>query len=247
MRVNASNVKASISGHDIPISGVAGFYDIGTFRYCSGPKGAALPNFCSSASLGYTFDITDVFRKSGIPNLGNANDKEWTQAMNLYRSTSKFISSAYIIGFAFSALSLIFGLMTFCLSRVTNLFTTIASLIGTLFIVLASGAASAVFASMAGTLYSELHQYNIDVTLGTRVIAITWISAAAAIVATFFWSCGCCCGRDRSRDMSRGAGGFKGSEYERLHDPHHPQAVPLQTTAPYASHGYEPYRGHSVV
>lgn len=216
-----------------------------------------MPNKCSGSQLGFAFNITDVLGNANIANVLESQDLK--DAFNTYQTLSKVISATYIIAFIGLALSAILGLLTFCLSRVTNCLTTIVALIGTLSLGVASAAATGTFVTIKGAVYAKLHQYNVTADVGTRVLIITWIATAIAVAATFLWSCGCCCGRDRSDsrgDFKRANSLHARSAYERVPSPmlgnntaynnYMGPAVPLNQYNG-TTHGYEPYRHDSHV
>jgi SUR7/PalI family len=126
----------------------------------------------------------------------------------------------------------------------------------TLFTLLASITATALFATLDGTLNTSLKEYQIHSTLGGRILAVTWIAVALSIGSGLFWALSSCCCSGQSRTRSTHEYPIPQKTpymYERVQSPYMggggtqpeqtylvspvPQAVP-----PMAQTAYEPFR-----
>lgn len=157
-------------------------------------------------------------------------------AMKVYKRVAKWNFIAYQVAFWTTVITIVVGLLAIC-SRWGSLCTWIMAIvslklslslarlrrqltspqqISTLFTFLASLTTTILFSSLTGALHTLLEPYNIQVSLGTRALAVTWIATALSIIATLFWLCSICCcsGRDNPhhRSNSKGKGGLWNSE-----------------------------------
>ncbi|KAI9726286.1 MAG: hypothetical protein M1828_001559 [Chrysothrix sp. TS-e1954] len=222
----AAAAASQLASGSIP--GIAAYYDIGLWNYCSAEDKTKGPNFCSpKKSGGYVFDPLDVWGIS-IDDIQDIVPKDWDKSINTYKSATHWLFIAYIISLVSSAVTIILGLLSFCLHRVSSVITSISASITALLVGATAGTATAIYVILMGIVSEKLDRYGVHTSLGTRLYVITWLAAALAILASLLWTCGCCCGGGRrnkredfgGRGRSTGPGWGNGSEaYQRLPSP----------------------------
>ena len=90
----------------------------------------------------------------------------------------------------------------------TNLTNKHSLQISTLFTIAAVITSTALFAALAGVLHTLFKPYNVEVSLGSHAILISWLSVACSTIATLFWlfSVCCCSGRSNPHHKSNKGG-----------------------------------------
>lgn len=187
-------------------------------------------------------------------------------ALSTYRKVAKWNFIAYQVSFWTTLITIVVGLLAICsrwgslctwimavvsllnsaaaASSLTNQTqTNISNQVSTLFTFLAALTTTILFSTLSGALHTLLDPYNISVKVGTRALAIAWISTALSIVATLFWlfSICCCSGRSNPHHKSNKNGlwnaepkggdrnggrrsvmslGKSGTAYERVESPY---------------------------
>ncbi|KAL9054370.1 MAG: hypothetical protein Q9162_004172 [Coniocarpon cinnabarinum] len=226
LRINTDNLNVKINVGNVNIDAnlgqtdlVPAYYDIGLTNYCTGPANNSAPNFCSKPEAAFYFNPLEVWDLQNSP-IKNLIPSDWQSALNTYHQASKFMYAAYVVALVFSILTFILGIASFFLSRITSILTWISADIAALFTAGASAAATAIFSILAGVVKDKLHDEGITTNIGTRLLAVSWIAAAASIAAGLLWSCGCCCGRDAQRNgVKRNRSLNARSAYERVPSP----------------------------
>jgi hypothetical protein len=232
------------------------FYTIGLWNYCTGNKtnGNFITTFCSGRQSSYWFDPVSVWGlNSTTTNSTEILPSDLQKALTVYRDVAKWMFLAYIIAFLSTAAELIVGIFAIC-SRWGSCATSIVSAIAFGFTVAASITSTALFAVLAGTFNTVLKVYNIKGSVGTSMLATTWLAVAFALGAALFWLLSSCCCSGRSPYHGDRRGRRVTAEkapytYERVGSPYmggpqtgpaiHSQNVPMQNMKGQA---YEPFR-----
>jgi hypothetical protein len=143
-----------------------------------------------------------------------------------------------------------------------------------LFTVLSALTATILFSTLVGALDTLLKPYQINLTVGTKMLAIEWIAVAFSIAASMFWlvSICCCSGRSSGGKRSskgpepgftpfanRGAAAYQplGDSHQQQSNPYHNQFGAQGTNVEMQSFGgagpykgretaYEPFRTREV-
>ncbi|KAI9652726.1 MAG: peptide-N4-(N-acetyl-beta- glucosaminyl)asparagine amidase [Alyxoria varia] len=268
LRLDTSKVSANVQNVNVDVTkaaGLASYYDVGLWNYCSGKDTNASPNYCSPRQAAYYFDPLKVWNLEDTP-LPNLVPDEWNKALSTYKHVAKWVFAAYIVALVASIITLLLGALSFCLSRISTFITSLAADVAALFTIGASASAVGLYVTVGGVIDARLKDYDVSAHLGGKVIAISWIAAAASAGAALLWTCGCCCGRDKKEPRRQRSVRGK-SAYERLPSPFkpsgqrgHEDSVPLQQAGHNGWHGddnqygqfnqypqqsgtsYEPYR-----
>jgi len=90
-------------------------------------------------------------------------------------------------------------------SRLGSCITSLISGVSTLFTIAASVTATALFAVLTGLFNTTLKGYEVHATLGTRMLAVTWIAVVFSLASGLFWALSsCCCSGDSAGGRRRG-------------------------------------------
>ena len=252
LRLDTSKVSTNVQNVNVDVTkaaGLASYYDIGLWNYCSGKDINASPNYCGPRQAAYYFDPLKVWNLEGTP-LPKLVPDEWNKALNTYKQVAKWVFVAYIIALVASIITFLLGALSFCLSRISTFITSLAADVAALFSIGASASAVGLYVTVGGVIDEKLKDYNVSAHLGGKVIAISFIAAAASAAAALLWTCGCCCGRDNKEPRRQRSVRGK-SAYERLPSPFkpagqrgHDDGVPLQQAGHNGWHGNDNQYGH---
>lgn len=224
---NVQNVNVNVDVSKV--AGLDAYYDIGLWNYCKGPGLNVMPDFCSPRQAGYYFNPIDVLNLENTP-IPTLVPAEWQKALDTYKSVSQWLFAAYIVAIISTIVTFLLGILTFCLSRISALMTSLAAFVAALFSVGASATATGLFLTVEGLLNDKLGKYGVHATLGTKLLSISWVATAFGVAAALFWTCGCCCGKERENKMKRGRSFKSNDAYERV-------------PSPYKTHGHSPSHG----
>ncbi|KAK8195338.1 SUR7/PalI family-domain-containing protein [Phyllosticta capitalensis] len=268
-RSNSSSISSVVSGTDVDDkllaalqttvdSDLKDIYTVGLMNYCDGDKnstGGYKVTYCSERKAAFWFNPVDVW---GLNNTA-AEDlipDSLQKGLNIYKKVAKWMYAAYAVALACTVLEIVVGIFAI-FSRWGSFFTTFISTAATLFTVAASVTSTALYATLAGVFDSALKDYDIKASLGSKMLAVTWLAAAFSIGAGLFWFCSmCCCSGRSNSDKMRGRGPVVEKTpytYERVNSPfgtgnHNQQAtgnVPLRDMN-HQQTGYEPYSHRNV-
>jgi len=202
------------------------FYDIGLWGYCAGnktSKGNFEVDYCSPKEASFWFNPVAIWKlnNTGISELLPSNLQS---GLNTYEKISKWMFIAYMIAIGTTALELVIGISAIC-SRLGSCVTTLVSVVSTLFTVAASVTSTALFAVLTGIVNTSLKEYHVTATLGTHMLAVTWLAAAFSIASGLFWSLSSCCCPGSTGHGRRGGRGRVVAEkapytYERVNAPY---------------------------
>jgi hypothetical protein len=145
----------------------------------------------------------------------------------LYQSASKWMHIAYYVAFCTTIASVLTGLLGIC-SRWGSCITSIVSSASTLFTILAAATSTAIFSTLVGTFDTAFRPYDIQLSLGTHMMALDWIAVVFSMAASMFWVLSICCCSGKSNNR----GG-------RKRESNMPTAA-RQPTFPFLNRGYQP-------
>lgn len=229
-------------------------YTVGLWNYCSGSKdsesGDVDIDYCSPRQRYFWFNPVEVW---GLENdaVDNVFGDDLQKPLDAYKKVVMWLFIAYAVAFFATVVEIFVGFFAL-FSRWGSFATTIVSTISSFFTIAATITATALYGALVGGFHTVLSPYNIDASLGSHMLAVTWLATAFSVGASLFWtfSVCCCSGKSsspahRSRDTA-----YKGSaaektpySYEPVSTPHGSnagRAKPVKDTS-YAG-PYEPYR-----
>lgn len=226
------------------------FYQVGLWSYCEGDKtdGVEKITFCSSSKTQFWFDPLDVW---GLKNTSvqNVLGEDLQKGLNTYRKVAGWMNWAFIIAVVLTAAEFIVGFFAI-FSRWGSLVTTILSTASSVFSIAAAATATAVYGVLTGVFHTALEPYNIETSMGNKMLQVLWLGVAFSIASGLFWmlSVCCCSGKSGNKKMVVEKTPYT---YERVSSPAFGQQGHQLQTAPGFkpnAHGqpataYEPYRG----
>ena len=197
-------------------------------NYCSttkdSPKNIA---YCRNRENGYVFDPIQVWhlnssagstkRQSPIASAGNgiSNGINNTEAaartlfgdgvansLKAYQTASKWMAIAFQIALWTNVATAITGILAI-FSRWGSFITWVFAIANSFFTFAASLTATIIFGTLVGALKLALNPYKVEVTLGGKFLAYSWIATALSIAATSFWLFSVCCRIDSCRTKKR--------------------------------------------
>ncbi|KAJ5919802.1 hypothetical protein N7454_009637 [Penicillium verhagenii] len=185
------------------------YYDIGLMGYCDGKISNSKYNttFCSSPKAEFYFDPLSVWGLDSTSVKDELPD-DYNKVMKIYKAVSKWMFIAYVIAFAATIIEILVGIFAIC-SRWGSCVTTLFAVIAFLFTAAASVTSTVIFSVFKGSLGTTLEAYGIKLSLGTHMLATTWLAVAFSLGATIFWlfSVCCCSGRSPYNHKNRGMRG----------------------------------------
>lgn len=141
-------------------------------------------------------------------------------------------------------------------TRETHSLLTLRLQAQTIFALAAAATATAIYATLTGIFDSVLKPYNIDASMGTKMLSVLWLAVAFSVASGFFWlvSVCCCSGKSAHKKVVVEKTPYT---YERVASPAFggQQGHQLQSTSRtgYAAQGhaqsgtaYEPFRQQHV-
>lgn len=207
---------------------LADVYQIHLWNYCSSNSSDGKPDYCSAKHAEFYFNIMDVWQlnstsvsgtgtssgnnavASAIASAKNNTEelenkllgKSAKDALDAYRDVSKWMFIAYEISFWATLATIVCSIFAI-FSRIGSFFTWLFSIVSTFFTVAAVLTSTILFSVLVGALKSLLHQYGIQVSLGTHALVLTWLAVLFSCGATFFWLFSVCCCSGRSNPHHR--------------------------------------------
>lgn len=233
-------------------------YTVGLWNYCSGDKNSTGIDYCSGRTASYYFDPIKVWGLNSSDTEEYIPDK-LASGIKIYKKIAYWMFAAYAVAFFATLAELLIGILAI-FSRWGSFLTTIVASIATIFTLAASITASALYGTLVATFKSVFKEYNIEASMGGKMMGITWLATAFSIAAGLFWVLSTCCCSGKSDRSGRKKVTVEKTPYtyERVHSPfggaHHQEQqqsygnVPLRdmqgNKAPSA---YEPFRHDSRV
>lgn len=243
------------------------FYQVGLWSYCSGENkdGVEKITYCSSSKTQFWFNPIDEW---GLQNTSvqNVLGDDLQKGLNTYKKVAGWMNWAFIIATILTAAEFVVGFFAI-FSRWGSLVTTILSTVSSpdiqisttctdnfqassIFVVAAAATATAVYGVLTGVFHTALEPYNIDTSMGNKMLQVMWVGAAFSIASGLFWTLSVCCcsGKSGHKKVVVEKTPYT---YERVSSPafgqhgHQLQTAPAFKPSGHGQSGtaYEPYRG----
>ncbi|KAL2835888.1 actin cortical patch SUR7/pH-response regulator pali [Aspergillus pseudodeflectus] len=174
------------------------FYTIGLWSYCKGRRdslGQSSTN-CTTPRASFWFNFTEVLglQDSWVEEI--FPDK-FNTAMHVYKSALVGISIFYIAVATSSVLTLLSGVAA-TLSQWGSSLTTLFAVASALCNVVWSGLATGVYATLVGILRLVFDPHGNGASMGTSMLAASWLATLFSLLACPFWVLSSCCCSGRS-------------------------------------------------
>jgi len=224
------------------------FYKVGLWSYCSGEYDDARVEkytYCSPSKTNFWFNPVDVW---GLKNTSvqNVLGDDFQKGLDTYKKVAGWMNWAFIIATILTAAEFVFGFFAI-FSRWGSLVVTIISTASSIFTIAAAATATGVYGVLTGVFKTALEDYEIEASMGNKMLQVMWLGVAFSIASGLFWLLSVCC--------CSGSSGHKKTvvektpySYERVASPAFGQSGHQLQTAPAFKQGqsgtaYEPYRG----
>ncbi|KIV94456.1 hypothetical protein PV10_02223 [Exophiala mesophila] len=243
--------------------GMNDYYTIYLRSYCHWNSNQDTYANCTDPQAYFWFNPIKVWHlnDTGVP-VDDFLPKEFRTGLDAYKAASKAIFYLYAGSLGAAAITILVGISAI-FSRWGSFFTTFCATAMWILLVAASVTVTVVYSLVRTALNNTLKDdYGIDSTLGTRVLGTTWLGAAFALAAGFFWffSVCCCSGRSPYNSSDKEARRTRAEKgpytYERVGSPYlgptNQQSVPLTDFGPGNAYpaqrgtAYEPFRPQQV-
>ncbi|EFX05253.1 integral membrane protein [Grosmannia clavigera kw1407] len=253
---SSSNITAS----DLSIGKL---YDISIWNYCetlqSGKRN------CSKTGFNWAAGAVNATEESLTTMAAAAGKtlklpKTVRAGLVAFEKLSHWTQIVFLIALVSLALEIVVGFFTSC-SKTIACLTYLVAILAVLTVTVTAGLASATGIVIVAVVRDDLKKYGVTASLNSHYMAVIWISAGAAIAASFFWMLSVCCCKPESRRL-RGPAvapavrfndkSVPVGSYQPLNDPNHynnsfaPQYGAPRQTSGRADLAYEPY-SHSRV
>ncbi|KAJ9661110.1 hypothetical protein H2201_006661 [Coniosporium apollinis] len=192
------------------------FYTIHLWNYCSGKKdastGAETIEFCSPRQASYWFNPVEVWKLDGAAagadvKLDDYIPGDLKKGLDTYAKVVKWMFALYVIALCATAAEIVIGILAI-FSRWGSFVTTILSTATTLLTLAAAALATGIYVTLATTFSTVLKPYNINASVGRRMMLATWLAAVFSLAAGVFWLLSTCCGSGKGdRKDSKGKRG----------------------------------------
>ncbi|KZZ92064.1 integral membrane protein [Moelleriella libera RCEF 2490] len=220
----------NISAADL---GLANKYEVNLWGYCStAPDGK---RECTKAQFDWA---NSALNTSVLEQLTSATGvtlklpNEIKNALKTFRTVTKWTEVAFIVALVALGAELVFGIFANC-SRAVSCCTWLFASIAAVLVGVAAGLATAMSTVVVGSVEGTAKFYGVQGTVGGRFLAATWIGAAFAIGAAFFWIFTICCCKPDHRRKSGAA------KYRDHHNDGGEKLLPPTGTYRPLSHNYE--------
>ncbi|KIA75434.1 hypothetical protein HK57_00078 [Aspergillus ustus] len=181
------------------------FYSIGLWSYCEGlisDEGSYDTTYCSSSYPKFWFNPLEVWRLNRTTDNDAQLPSHLTKPLRAYKGASLWMSSAYIIAIAVTALELLVGILSI-FSRWGSCVTALVSAVACMFTIAGTVTATVIFSLLKGAFATVLRDLDISTTLGARVLVASWAAVICSLGALLFWTVTMCCCSGRSGGASR--------------------------------------------
>lgn len=229
------------------------FYQVGLWSYCEGDianDGTETITWCSARKFQFHFDPVAVWELKNTSVQELLGDK-FDKGMNAYAKAAGFMNWAFVITLVLTAVEFVVGFFAI-FSRWGSLVTTVISTAQTVFALAAAATATAIYGALTGVFESVLRPYNIDASMGSKMLSVLWLAVAFSIASGFFWlvSVCCCSGKSGHKKVVVEKTPYT---YERVSSPAFGQSGhQLQNQKPFGqpqhqtATAYEPFRQQHV-
>ena len=235
---SATGLESSGDSFTAKSLGLADWYTVALWNYCAVDNSTSGTNStCSSPKAEYWFDPYTVWGISNNTALEKEFPSEVKSALKTYKKVSKWTFIVYIIAVVSTFIELLVSAVAmFCACN--GCLTWIVSTISSITTIAASVMATAMSSVVVGALDSAFKSYGIKSSLGTNMLAATWLAVAFNIAAgLFLMLANCCCCGQTSSPRGRGNRGFRGGNDAEKMLPtrgYQPVGEPTYAAAPYA-------------
>ncbi|POR38035.1 Uncharacterized protein TPAR_01748 [Tolypocladium paradoxum] len=215
LKIRANNVQTSnITAGNLGLDNV---YDVNLWGYCTTDK--AGKRECTKAQFDWA---STKLNTTWIENFGAAAGakislpKEIKDALNVFRTVTKWTEVAFIIALVALGIELFVGIFASC-SRVVSCLTWLVASIAAVLVGAAAGLATAMATIVIGAVESTAKYYGVKGSFDTKFLAAVWIATAFAIGAAFFWLFTiCCCKPERRSRNAYGGNKHQSADGEKL-------------------------------
>lgn len=190
--------------------GVAEFYHVNLWNYCSGDltknsSGGVSDKvtYCSPHQNEFWFNPVEVWH---LPKtvVDQVLSKELKAGLDTYKTVAKWMFVAFLVALISTIVEVLVGVLAL-FSRPGSLATTIVSIISTIFTIGFALTSTILYATLTGTFNSALKKYNIHGKMGRSMYITIWLAVAFSLGAGLFWLFSSCCCSGRS-DRIKGYG-----------------------------------------
>ncbi|KAJ2979060.1 hypothetical protein NUW58_g7302 [Xylaria curta] len=224
---------AKITASDI---GLAYVYDFTLWGYCTTPQDGN--KNCTKARFDWAsqeLDLEWVDRLTKVAGLNVTLPKELDDALNAYKTITKWTQVVFIIAIVALGLELLVGLFTAC-SRAVSCVTWIISGFATAAIIAAAILLTVTGSVVTGAVLAVSQHYGVKANLNQTFLGVLWVSVAFAIGAGLFWLFSICCCKPENRPYV-GSSRSRHSDTEKL--------VPNGSYAPLGDNRNSAYGGYN--
>jgi len=170
------------------------FYQVGLWSYCEGDKdkdGKETITYCSARKFNFWFDPFHVWELKDT-SAQKVLGEDLQRGLEKYKKAAGWMTWAFVIALILTAVEFVIGFFAI-FSRWGSLVTTIVSTAQTVFILAAAGTATAMYAALASVFHTVLKPYNINASLGSKMLSVLWLGVAFSVASGFFWLISVCC------------------------------------------------------
>ncbi|KAF2402977.1 hypothetical protein EJ06DRAFT_506095 [Trichodelitschia bisporula] len=216
-------------------------YYIYLWNYCTGSHsngtiGAEKLTYCSPRQSRFAFDPLAVWGLNGTVASSVVPD-DVKKGLAAYTKASTWMFVVYVVALIATIVNVFTGVFAI-FSRWGSCVTSIAASVASLFTFLAALTSTILFSTLVGTLNTALKDYDIHMTVGTRMLALDWIAFAFSFGAGLFWTISTCCCSGKS-DRKSGKSGKKSAAEKG-------ESVGLMPAFGSGSRGYQPLEGNGA-
>jgi hypothetical protein len=186
------------------------YYAVGLWGYCQGDHSTGPFSNCSKPSTSFSFNLLGIFG-SASEEVSEILPEDNNKVLAGYRKVSQWTISAYITGFIFTLVALIFQvlLMTISKGRIFLVASSVVSSgiiaftyfvlnmikLASIFIIGASTSATVIYGLITGSIQAVLRPLGAHASLGVQTLIATWLAVVFSVSSSLIWTIGmfCCC------------------------------------------------------
>ncbi|OLL22360.1 SUR7 family protein pun1 [Neolecta irregularis DAH-3] len=206
LRVNTTNIVATKAPASVSVSTIArsiglhDFYTVGLWGYC---QGDLISNTitCSDPHAFYNFNPIDIFQQQVLKGYTITVPSSVQQDIENVRVASRWMFACYFVAVVATGTTALIG-MAALVSRIASLFAVLTALLATCFTVVASAIAQVMFIIIRNAFNNQIQLLNVPSTLGHSIFALTWVAAAANLLAFIGFAISGCCTNGRTKKNS---------------------------------------------
>ncbi|OQD74453.1 hypothetical protein PENANT_c176G00577 [Penicillium antarcticum] len=130
------------------------YYAVGLWGYCQGDHSTGPFSNCSKPSTSFSFNLLGIFG-SASEEVSEILPEDNNKVLAGYRKVSQWTISAYITGFIFTLVALIFQVLLVTISK-GRIFLVASSVLASIFIIGASISATVIYGLITGSIQAVL-------------------------------------------------------------------------------------------